>query len=233
MISNTLVVWSILIGYYRPQTKFAKVMFLHLSVISVHQGGGLYVARGCMCGREGGMPGRGGVRGRGACMHGGEHAWQGGVCGGGCVAGGVCVAGGMHGRGHAWKRRACVVGGMCGRGVCMAAGCAWQGGACVAVGHAWRWHVCHASPPSHTMRYGRSMRGRYASYWNAFLLFTTFPPLFLIQITRWWSRRLFLWLLRGRVGWMGSMAFPCSRSPVPQWQPQLTRRNICWYRRYN
>ena len=107
------------------------------------------MARGCMCGREGGMPGRGGVRGREACMvgsmhGGGGHVWW-GVCGRG-----VCVAGGMHGRGHAWKRRACVVGGMCGREVCIAAGCAWQGGACVAVGHAWRWHVCHASPP-HTL----------------------------------------------------------------------------------
>ena len=62
------------------------------------------MTRGCMCGREGGMPGRGGVRGRGACMHGGEHAWWGGMCGGGCVAGecvwqGACMAGGMHGRG--------------------------------------------------------------------------------------------------------------------------------------
>ena len=61
------------------------------------------MARGCMCGREGGMPGRGGVRGREACMVGSMHG-GGGMCGGGCVAGecvwqGACMAGGMHGRG--------------------------------------------------------------------------------------------------------------------------------------
>ena len=49
------------------------------------------------------------------------------------------------------------------------------GGTCMAGG------VCggdvhgrgHARPP-HTTRYSRSMRGRYASYWNAFLLFVHF-----------------------------------------------------------
>ena len=58
---------------------------------------------------------------------------------------------GGGGGGHAWW------GDMHGWGVC-------GGGACMAGG------VCatHASP--HTTRYGRSMRGRYASYWNAFLL---------------------------------------------------------------
>ena len=54
---------------YRPQTKFAKVMFLHLSVShSVHRGrawmrGGMHGSRGC------------------AWLQGG-HVWlQGGVCG--------------------------------------------------------------------------------------------------------------------------------------------------------
>ena len=70
------------VAYYRPQTKFAKVMFLQVSV----------------------CPRGGGVRGWG-------HAWQGG---------------GMHGRG-------------------------WQGGQIL------RDTVI------------RSMSGRYASYWNAFL----------------------------------------------------------------
>ena len=74
------------------------------------------------------------------------------------MAGGGCV----HGRG-----------GMCDRGMCMVGGHAWWGvhgrgsmhwGACMAGG------VTH-TPPGRYYRYGiRSMSGRYASYWNAFLL---------------------------------------------------------------
>ena len=45
-------------------------------------------------------------------------------------------------------------------------GRAWQRG-----GHAWRGGVRGMHPPP---RYGRSLRGRYASYWNAFLLYCTF-----------------------------------------------------------
>ena len=65
--------WS----YYRPQTKFAKVMFLHVSVShSVH---------------------------RGPCVA-GECVWPWGMHGrGACMAGGVCP-GGVHGGGHAWWR---------------------------------------------------------------------------------------------------------------------------------
>ena len=98
---------------------------------------------------------------RGVCVAGGcawqveGHAWGGGMCGkGACMAGGMhgrgmCDRGGMHGRRHTWQ-----VGGMHNRGhvwqgACMAGGCAWQG--CVAGGQI------------------RSMSGRYASYWNAFL----------------------------------------------------------------
>ena len=90
---------------YRPQTKFTKVMFLHLSVShSVHRGG--------------------------ACVAGG-YAWQGVMCGrGGHACRGVCVAGGVHGRGRGMHGRrgvcvaggVCVVGGICGGGVCMAGG---------------------------------------------------------------------------------------------------------------
>ena len=60
---------------YRPQTKFAKVMFLHLYLsYSVHRGA--YMAGG---------------------VHFGEgHVWQGSM-----HAGGMCVAGGMRGRGGA------------------------------------------------------------------------------------------------------------------------------------
>ena len=80
--------------------------------------------------------------------------------------GGVCQRGGVCG-----KRGACVVkGGMHGKGACVVKG------ACIAKGHVWQrghvwprgrhaWYVC----PSST-RYGRLMRGRYASYWNVFLL---------------------------------------------------------------
>ena len=86
----------------------------------------------------------------GACVAKGGHAWRGG---------GVCGEGG-----HAWQRRACVAKG--GWGACVAKWGAWQGG------HAWqRGHVCHTQPtplPT-TTRYSRSMRGRYASYWNAYL----------------------------------------------------------------
>ena len=89
-----------------------------------------------------------GVHGRrrawvGVCVGRGGHAWQGGMCGRG-----VCMAGGMYGR-----------------GACVAGGQAWQGGVhgrgCMGV---------HGREPPDTVRYGRSMRGRYASYWNAFLL---------------------------------------------------------------
>ena len=78
------------------------------------------------------------------------HAWQVGVC-----VGGVCMAGGMH----TWQ-------GVSMAGACMAGGCVVGGcvvGGCVVRGPTW-----HAGP---TGRYFeiRSMSGRYASYWNAFL----------------------------------------------------------------
>ena len=83
----------------------------------------------------------------GACMVAGGHVWLlGGICGcwGYAWLPGVCmVAGGV------WLLGACVVmGGM--------HGC---GGACVAAGG-----VCIGYDEI------RSMSGRYASYWNAFLL---------------------------------------------------------------
>ena len=75
---------------YRPQTKFAKVMFSQVSV----------------CPR--GMRGRGHMHGwRSMCgqggLHGGGNTWQ-GTCmaGGACVARETCMVGGIHGRGHAW-----------------------------------------------------------------------------------------------------------------------------------
>ena len=81
--------------------------------------------------------------------------------GGACVAG-VCVhgRGGVCGRGaHVWW------GGMCSRGACMVGGVHSRG------------RACHTHPNTHppdTTRYGRSLRGRYASYWNAFLFIYLF-----------------------------------------------------------
>ena len=92
---------------------------------------------------------------RGVCMVVGGHAWLGGhvwLRGGTCGYWGVCVVvGGMRG---------------CRGGACMVAG-----GACVvAGGHAWLpWgmRVCWGCIGYDKIR---SMSGRYASYWNTFLL---------------------------------------------------------------
>ena len=123
------------------------------------------------------------MAGRG--VRGGAHAWPGGHVWPGR---GVCMVGGMHGQGRAWQGgmhgqghvRGCMVkGGMHSeRGACVVkGGHAWQrggvhgeGGACVVKGgmRGERGEACVVCMPP--MRYGRSMRGRYASYWNAFLL---------------------------------------------------------------
>ena len=87
MISN------VTFSYYRPQTKFAKVMFLHLSVILFTRGctwqGACVAGRGV---RGGGRAWWEGFAWQGACMARG-HAWQGAYMAG---------EGGMHGGGHAW-----------------------------------------------------------------------------------------------------------------------------------
>ena len=76
--------------------------------------------------------------------------------------GGACVAGGRGMRGR---------GGVCGRGVCMVGGvrarergCAWQGGL----------RDMHAPPGRYYGYCIGSMTGRYASYWNAYLLLVNF-----------------------------------------------------------
>ena len=103
---------------------------------------------------------RGGMHSRGggcvawlACIARG-HAWL-----GGCMTRGACVAGG-----HAW------LGGPCMAGVCVAGGL----GACMAGGMC-GWGACMTcTPPGRYYGYGiRSMSGRHASYWNAFLLYIT------------------------------------------------------------
>ena len=91
----------------------------------------------------------GGMNGGEPCVAGG-HAWQGGVCVAGvcvCMAGRACMAGGMCGRG-ACMAGVCVVGGMC------------DGGMCVRGVHGGGVHG----------RKNGNCRGRYASYWNPFLL---------------------------------------------------------------
>ena len=66
--------WNEIDVYYRPQTKFVKVMFLHVSVCQ--QGGGWRAWQGSV---------RGG-------MHGGGRAWQGGgKRGRGTSVAGACV----------------------------------------------------------------------------------------------------------------------------------------------
>ena len=110
----------------------------------------------------------------GACMAGGVHGRV-----GPCVAEeGACMAeGGKHGRG------ACMAAGMCMAGVCMAeggmhgrGGHVWQGACMAGGGHSWQemcmagghaWHIC---PPPRYYEI-RSMSGRYASYWNAYLFY--------------------------------------------------------------
>ena len=112
---------------------------------------------------------RGGMHGTwGACMAEGSLWW------GACMAGGHAWWGGVHGRGHAWWG-ACVVGGMHGRGGMCGGGCAWRGtcmvGVCMAGGvHGWGACMAEGVGACHSRYYGiRSMSGRYASYWNAFL----------------------------------------------------------------
>ena len=82
--------------------KFAKVMFLHVSVShSVHGGAWMLGGHGCwrgVCGRGACVPrGRHAWHGRWVCVDGGMHVWMGGGMHGqdGCVVrGGACMAGG-------------------------------------------------------------------------------------------------------------------------------------------
>ena len=97
----------------------------------------------------------------------------------GYVFTGVCLStgrGGVHGcRGHAW-----LWGVMCGCGGCMVVGgYVWLWGACVFAGRcAWlqggvcgcRGGMCGCRGACVGYDEIRSMSGRYASYWNAFLL---------------------------------------------------------------
>ena len=143
---------------YHLQTKFAKVMFLQVSVcpqgeggMRGWQGGACVVAKGaCMVVGGGGacVVARGRLRG---CR---GHVWlQWGTC---MVVGGVCGCGG-----HAWLQ-----GGMHG-----CRGHVWLLGACMVVGgHAWLLggvHGCRVVYVGYDEI--RSMSERYASYWNAFL----------------------------------------------------------------
>ena len=94
--------YKFIFNYYRPKTKFAKVMFSQVSVCP-----------------------QGGVRGTGGGMHGrGCGVWQGACMVGVCMAEGHVWRGGMHGRGPVWWGHAWP-GGMCGRGW---QECVWQRG---------------------------------------------------------------------------------------------------------
>ena len=134
---------------YRPQTKFAKVMFLQVSVCPHRGGGG-------MCGFIGGV----------CVVLFGGHAWfyPGGVRG---FIRGACMV--LFRGGHVWF----YLGGVHGfiQGVCMVL----FGGACMVApgGHVWLlWGACVVAPGGGVRGFFdeiRSMSGRYASYWNAFL----------------------------------------------------------------
>ena len=122
-------------------------MFLHLSVShSVHRGGRAWLRGACVV--------------VGGCVIAGRHAWLRGMC---------VVMGGMHGCGEcAWLWGVCmVVGGMhgCGGGHVWLQGSAWLWGVCMVVGGV---HGCGGACVGYDEI--RSMSGRYASYWNAFLL---------------------------------------------------------------
>ena len=165
--------------------KFAKVMFLQVSVCPQGGGGHAWLLggmHGCSRGACVVAPG-GGMRG---CFWGVMHGCSGGVC---IVAPGwgACMVapGGMHG----CSGGACVV---ASRGVCMVAlgGHVWllwrgvhgcSGGACVVApgGRAWLLGGMRGcSGGACVVAWGcvrgffyeiRSMSGQYASYWNAFL----------------------------------------------------------------
>ena len=147
---------------------------------------GCMASRGCVVGR-----GHAWLSGGHAWFPGGMHGWQGGMHGeggvhavGGMHGKGACMAkGGMHGKGgcawqrggHAWQR-----GGMHGEW-----GHVWQRGACMVGTNlnisgpmsflvaGYFWYLVPSGGEyvqgGISTRYGPSMRGWYASYWNAFL----------------------------------------------------------------
>ena len=95
-LCNTWEQSAIHLFYYRPQTKFTKVMFLQVCVCP--QGRGACVLPGGHECFPGGACFPGGCGYRGACVVGGVHG-----CGGACMVAGVCawLQGGMHGCGGA------------------------------------------------------------------------------------------------------------------------------------
>ena len=147
---------------YRPQTKFAKVMFSQVSVCP--QGGRAWL-----------LPG--GVRGcsQGGCVVAprGGHVWLLGGGMHGCSWGACMVAPGGHvwllPGGHVWLLQGYMRG--------CSGGCAWllQGGVhgCSRGGmHGCSWGACMVAPGGGMRGFFNeiwSMSRRYASYWNAFL----------------------------------------------------------------
>ena len=118
----------------------------------------------------------------------GGHVWfySGGMCGfiwGVCMVlfGGACVVL-FGGRGHAWffpgGMHGFIRGGVCGF---IWGGCAWfyLGGMCgfIQGGHAWFYSGgVHGFSSFFGYNEIRSMSGRYASYWNAFLFIDEYSP---------------------------------------------------------
>ena len=115
-------------NFYRPKTRFTKVMFLHLSVCSQRDGFPACIGEGVYIQGEGGLHSEGkGVciqRGRRVCMQGeGSASRLVCICGGeesasrgGCLhpREGVCIQRGLH-RGFAFRGEGVCIGGWLGR----------------------------------------------------------------------------------------------------------------------
>ena len=164
LVKNVLIV--IITGgmsllFYRPQTKFAKVMCLQVSVILSKGEGACVVALG---GRAWFYLGGHAWLLRGACVVLFEGGMRGFIWGGmrGFIRGGMhgFIRGGVHG--FIWG--ACVV--LFG-GACMVL---FRGGMCGFI-----WGGMRGFFSFFGYNEIRSMSGRYASYWNAFLFLVCFP----------------------------------------------------------
>ena len=155
---------SIRATFFSVSNEFIKFLLSEACIKnSVHRGGAWVVGEHAWWGACVGCQSRGmcGCQ-RGTYMVAGGHVWLlGDMCG---------CRGGMRGCGeHAWL------------GVCMVVGgCVWlYGGVHGWGGHAWLLSgVCMVAGGCIGYNEIRSMSGRYASYWNAFLCFCYFQFIF-------------------------------------------------------
>ena len=216
--------------FYRPQTKFAKVMFLQVSVCPQGGEGACVVPRGGVHGCSGGR----------AWFYSGGRAWF--YSGAFLVLFGGCMVlfGGMRGfiqgqggvRGFIWGgMHGFIWGGM--RGFIRGLGRAWF----YSGGHAWFYLGGCAWFYSGGVRgfipggmhgffsfFGyneiRSMSGRYASYWNAFLWYLLFLDIWIIWRT----------VKSAISGQLGSFCFDSSVSTI--WMFTEWNFTVAWQQCY-